>query len=343
MAIHFICRCGKKLKLNGALAGKKFQCTACQNWSLVPDPSQAVSITPVEDVVEALPVSPRVDSTPKPPTAKREVLSFDEDSGGTYGVKADDISLGGGRTGGAAGDTLGFGGEMGCFRLSRMEESVQCVAYAPNDRSGLAGLDNLVHVLDVKEGKKVGPFREHRCPVAALAFSPDSRFALSGDERGGIALWEVAGRRCMKWLDGHREAVTALAFTPNGMHALSACAGGLLLLWDLRRGEEIACLKEGRNSVHCIVFAPDGRRALSAGAGGSVRVWDVESARLLGPLRGADGTLTAAAISADGARAWAARASRSATGGVEVWCWNLVNGDSLPCFSDPTHHLAETT
>jgi WD40 repeat protein len=343
MSILFTCRCGKKLTLNDAVAGKKLMCPACQKWSIVPDPNQAVPITPVEDVVEALPVSPTTDPSPMPPAGKREVLSFDEDSGGTYGVKTDDASAEGGRSGGAAADALGFGGEMGCYRLSRVEESVQCVAYAANDRSALAGLDNLVHVLDVKEGTKAGPFREHRRAVTALAFSPDSRFVLSGDESGGIALWELAGRQLIKWLDGHREPVTALAFTPNGMHTLSACAGGLLLLWDLRRGEEVACLQEGRSAVHRIVFAPDGRRVLTAGAGGNVRVWDAESAHLLGPLRGADGTLTAAAISADGARAWAARASCSATGGVEVWCWNLVNGDCLPCFADPTHHLAETT
>jgi WD40 repeat protein len=335
MAMLFVCRCGKKLRLNNAPPGKKFMCPACKEWSIVPDPGQAASPLPAQGPAEAMPITLNEDAKTRPPDGKAQPIEEDEWAGGSYGLKEEEARPGA--------DALSFVGELGCFKLSREKEAIPCVTYAPDDHYALAGMEESVCVLDVKEGKKAAKFRKHSRPVTALAFSPDGRFALSGDEGAGIALWEVAGTRFIKWLDGHREGITCVAFTPDGRQALSAAGDGLLLLWDLKRGEEIACLKEGTKPVHCIAFSPDGRRFLSAGAGGSVRLWDVEKARPICSLPEASGTLTTATFAADGATAFAARPCKSSHGGVAAWSWDLQTREPEVCYESSSKNLAEIT
>jgi hypothetical protein len=324
MAINFICRCGKKMCLSDALAGEKIMCPRCKKSAVVPNPAEAVQLTPVDELGEAMLITAIVDPKAKEPEEETELIPLDEeDEGGTYGLNADDAKLEARRGTGPESSAMGFAGEVGCFKLSRDNELAQCVAYSADERQALAGVGETVHVLDAKEGKKAGKFRQHEGQVTALALSPDGRWALSGDEQAGIALWEVAGLRCIKWLEEHRQEITCVMFTPDGLRALSGARDGRLLLWDLKRGQTIACLKEGNNAINRIVFSRDGRRALSAGDGGSVRLWDLENSRQICALRGASGSLTAAALSADGANAFVARSKGFSSAGVAVWRWDL--------------------
>jgi WD40 repeat protein len=344
MAINFICRCGKKLCLSDALAGNKIMCPACKKWATVPDPTQAVEIAPAEEFQQAMMISTVHDSNDSVAEEEPELIPLDADEEKTspYAMNAKDAKLKSRLRGAPSLDDMQFAGELECVTVSRDNFQAQCLAYSPDERQALAGLGQTVHVLDVKQGKKVGKFREHlETLVTAVAYSPDSRFALSGDDRGGIALWEVAGTRLIKWLDGHRGDVTCLAFPADGRRALSSGADGRLFLWDLRSGEIITRLKEGTNPINCMALSRDGRRALSAGESGSVRYWDLEKARLICSLHGASGPLTAAALSADGESAYVARSKSLSKGGLAVWRWDLRTRKSRVCFDTPTRHLAE--
>src|SRR6266404_3411039 len=115
MAINYVCRCGKKMCLSDALAAKKIMCPACKNWAIVPDPGQAVPLTPVEEL--AAPMMITTIEEPGKPAAPEEaqLIPLDEDDeGGTYGLNREDAALESRLRGGPSADSMQFAGELAC-------------------------------------------------------------------------------------------------------------------------------------------------------------------------------------------------------------------------------------
>ena len=73
----------------------------------------------------------------------------------------------------------------------------------------------------------------HAASVRALAFAPDSRFLFSGDGRGEIRRWEMAGYRnsVSTVLRGHESEVARLSVSGDGKWLLSEPQTGMPRLW----------------------------------------------------------------------------------------------------------------
>jgi WD40 repeat protein len=74
--------------------------------------------------------------------------------------------------------------------------------------------------------------------IAAVAFSPDGRRALSGGMDKGLWLWDAgSGQLLTTWSCAGR--VTALVFSPDGRRVLSASRDRALILWDAENGRQL--------------------------------------------------------------------------------------------------------
>ena len=85
----------------------------------------------------------------------------------------------------------------------------------------------------VEEGK-------HR-NLQVVAFSPDSRFLLSGDEEGKLCLWEVETGSLVRTFRGKGVGATinTIAFTADGKKVVTGGNGGTLKLWDVETGKQL--------------------------------------------------------------------------------------------------------
>jgi WD40 repeat protein len=307
MAIHVTCRCGKEFWVADSWGGKQARCPACGQDLAIPDPSAADLVVAEEAAAPAV-----------------------VDEGGGYALTEESARLPD-RLPGQGGGDLRLGGEIGVYRLAERDGTVSCVAFSPDGARALAGLGSDVFVLNLQTGKKAYRFREHEDPVLCAAVSPDGRLALSGDEEGALVLWELAGGRPLRWLEGHRGAVARVAFAAHGHYALSGGADGTARLWEAASGREAARYREGAG-VTAAAVSPDGRLVLTGAEHGGLSLWRVQTGRRERELNGEGlGKITCAAFSKDGERVLAAGRGGFSKG-TAVAHWDLRHDRRLPCF-----------
>ena len=105
-------------------------------------------------------------------------------------------------------------------------KSVLSVAVSPNGKWAVTGGYEReqgtgdIRQWDLRSGREIGKFPGHIHHANSLAFSPDSRFLLSGG-KGTMYLWDVATRSEIRRFSISFPFVKQVAFSPDGRHALA--------------------------------------------------------------------------------------------------------------------------
>jgi WD40 repeat protein len=112
-----------------------------------------------------------------------------------------------------------------------------------------------------------------------VAFSPDSKQAVSGGNDRVIRLWEVATGKEVRQFAGHTNPILSVAFTPDCRHLISGSSqyqtpDRVVRVWDAASGKELQGL-DGTNlvRVESVGLSWDGRRALVSHGSGALRLW----------------------------------------------------------------------
>lgn len=156
-----------------------------------------------------------------------------------------------------------------------------------------------------------------------LAFSPDSRTILAGNETGTISQYEVlSGKEIRSW-KAHRLPVRQVAFSRDGKRILTASDDMTIRLWDAATAQEIRVFTGHTARVSSAVFSPDGTRILSSAQDSTARVWDVQTGKEL-LCYWAGGIIHGVAIAPSGKVAF--------TCDDALKMWDLTTGASIQSF-----------
>lgn len=154
---------------------------------------------------------------------------------------------------------------------------VSSVAFSPNGRLILAASDDhSVKLWDAASGQKVRSFRGRTLPIASVAFSPDGRLALVGDEK--VHLWETASGKHLRTFDvgSLYGGLNAVAFSGEGRFAVAA-GNFPTKMWDIATGEVQPDPNPTRFPLSAKALSLDGRSVVTLNPDGKHKyaVWDV--------------------------------------------------------------------
>ncbi|MBN2514648.1 MAG: caspase family protein, partial [Deltaproteobacteria bacterium] len=154
----------------------------------------------------------------------------------------------------------------------------------------------VIYLWDVSTGRLVNTFdgtgenKGWGHAVLTMAFSQDSKYALSGGTDGSIRLWDISSGAELRTIQGHTGWVgtNAVAFSPDGRFIMSVGGSdGFAKLWDISTGSVIRAFKIADDRFAAarrftvglingwVAFTPDGKRIVYMGSDASFRIFDV--------------------------------------------------------------------
>ncbi len=247
--------------------------------------------------------------------------------------------------------------------------AVNSVAFSPDGRFVLSGscdakdemiscIKGSVKLWNAATGDEVRSFIGHAGYVFSVAFSPDGRFALSGDDRSVLPddgkrlnsemkLWDVATGKELRSFTGHTNTVRSVAFSPDGRFALSGSGDYTLKLWEVATGKEIRSFSGHTNATNSAAFSSNGRYGLFGDD--TLHLWDVSTGTMLRSFKWhAGGCVTSLALSPDGRLAVSTgdeegRDSLSGCLGKSLKLWEVTKGKELRTLSGNTKEVSSVT
>ena len=95
--------------------------------------------------------------------------------------------------------------------------------------------------------------------VNSVAFSPDGSKVVSGDDSGGVVLWDAPSLTQVHTasVPGGVNRVLSVSFAPDGSKVVSGDVSGAVVLWDAPRLTQVHTASVGGvNRVSSVAFSP---------------------------------------------------------------------------------------
>jgi hypothetical protein len=111
--------------------------------------------------------------------------------------------------------------------------------------------------------------------VSACSYTPDGKFALTGEWDGHLRLWEASSGSLAAALRVGTKPVSACAVSADGKEFLAGTLDGILTRWDALTHHRLSIYLAHPRPISAIVFSRDGRTLATASWDRNVTLWDV--------------------------------------------------------------------
>lgn len=127
-------------------------------------------------------------------------------------------------------------------------------------------------VVELKSHKFVDSLRGHQGTVLSMAFSRDTKKAVTACEDGKIRIFSVPDWKLVETLSGHVGAVHWAEFSPDGKWVVSAGEDKTARIWSAEDGKLVQTLEESQAPLLTVAFSPNSE-FVAASSEHTVLVW----------------------------------------------------------------------
>jgi WD40 repeat protein/serine/threonine protein kinase len=138
-------------------------------------------------------------------------------------------------------------------------------------------------------------------PVMAVAYSPDGKWFVTGDQGGQLTVRDAETGQ-VRFQAPHGQYVLSVDFSHDGRQIASGSSDKTIKIYDATTGNEIKTLVGHTDGVLSVRFSPDDRQLLSGSYDMTARLWDIASGDMLQEFRGHSWWVWAAEFSPDATR-----------------------------------------
>jgi WD40 repeat protein len=158
-------------------------------------------------------------------------------------------------------------------RVAERVMSLQLVLFAPNGKLLVAGETS--QLWDIDKDKQVGP----TLPLSlgrlrSAAFTPDSRYLVSGDLSGNVEVWDFETGDRVRVLTGLAGYIMTLSVSPDS-RLLAAGGWCGIKVWEIETGLERRSFHDFEGNAFAVAFSPDGRALASGNGAQEIVVWGI--------------------------------------------------------------------
>ncbi|MEN8220105.1 MAG: WD40 repeat domain-containing protein [Pseudomonadota bacterium] len=157
-----------------------------------------------------------------------------------------------------------------------------------------------IRLYDFPTGKLVALLSGHTDVVLSLAFSPDSRYLVSGSSDENAILWDIKRKRRLHTLAGHTDDIYAVAFTPDSKRVVTGSFDHSLRLWQVPNGKHLATLKGHTDKVRAVAISPQDGTIASGSWDHTIRLWNGRTGRFIKTLANQGTRVGSLSFSPDG-------------------------------------------
>lgn len=135
--------------------------------------------------------------------------------------------------------------------------------------------------------------------MAALAYSSDGQYIVTGGDDGKVKVWNTNSGLCFVTFTEHTSSVTNVTFTSSGFVIVSASLDGTVRAFDLHRYRNFRTFTSPRPAQFSSLAVDVSGELVSAGAQDSFEIflWSMQTGRLLEVLGGHEGPVSSLCFS----------------------------------------------
>ena len=175
------------------------------------------------------------------------------------------------------------------------KEEINSVSFGPNGKYVIYGSKKLIKgsgdwddknnkyigvikLWDITTGKEIRAFKNLTSIINSVAYSPNGKYAVSGDDDGSMILWNIKTGKKIKIFNNNQEIISSVAFSKNGKYAISGSWDGSIKLWDIKTGKEIKTFNGSADIIFTVAFSPNGKYIVSGTDSGTISLWNAKTA-----------------------------------------------------------------
>jgi WD40 repeat protein len=149
-----------------------------------------------------------------------------------------------------------------------------CVAISSDGKKALAAGREGVQMWDAEKAVAKPPLTK-RGGVISMAFSPDGKQCLLGEDTDTVVLVDAENSQELRTFTGHSGGVSSVVFSPDGKRAVSGGWDKTVWLWDVESGKQLECWRGHETPVTSVAFSADGTKVASGSRDGQVWLWTI--------------------------------------------------------------------